>query len=153
MPWHCRGKCFFSFRPGNYFADGFWAEIRTLFHILLKCWIVDLQVYSYFYPLYNFSCVLEQLQHTSSLQEFSKKGSQLFDYLTRYVIKGIPKQIPSIRRLNSEFDLNFTYNNLIIAYQPAAEGKVSLIPKQKAQLFSIQNRFMQRENLLPMHQK
>ena len=30
LPRHCRGKCFFSFRLGNYFADGFWAEIRTL---------------------------------------------------------------------------------------------------------------------------
>ena len=112
----------------------------------------DLQVYSYFYPFYNFSCELEQLQHTSRLQEFSKKGSQLFDYFTRYVIKGIPKQVPSIRRLNSEYDPNFTYNNLI-TYQSAAEGEVSLIPKQKAQLFSIQNRFMKRENLLPMHLK
>ena len=123
-----------------------------LFHILLKYWLEDLQVYSYFYRFYNFSCELEQLQHTSRLQEFSKKGSQLFDYLTRYVIKGIPKQIPSIRRLNSEYDPNFTYNH-IIAYQPAAEGKVSIIPKQKAQLFSIQNRLMKRENLLPMHLK
>ena len=96
---------------------------------------------------------MEQLQHTSRLQEFSKKGCQLFDYLTRYVIKGIPKQVPRIRRLNSEYDPNFTYNNLIIAYQLVAEGNVSLIPKQKAQLFSIQNRFTKRENLLPMHLK
>ena len=45
--------------------------------------------------------------------------------------QGFQYSFEALEDANSENDTNFTNNNILIACQPAADGKISLIPKQK----------------------